>query len=160
MELQKAIKFLVCQILSALQKKKCRVSLDAPYSSVIAVLSQNESAELRISVLKILQVFVFGWIPVHHALSAECLQKGWACQVLGYAEDQDVANFSLPQLSEAEVKIGTAVLLCLLTTVPPMDCTNCSGFLILTYHDPNGTFQSKKRAWERVIWDIPEHLEL
>lgn len=115
MELQKAIKFLVCQILSALQKKKCRVSLDAPYSSVIAALSQNESAELRISVLKILQVFIFGWIPVHHALSAECLHKGWSCQVLGYVEDQDVANFSVPQLSEAEVKMGTAVLLCLLT---------------------------------------------
>lgn len=41
-------------------EKKCRVSLDAPYSSVIAALSQNESAELRISVLKILQVFFFG----------------------------------------------------------------------------------------------------
>jgi hypothetical protein len=41
-------------------EKSCGVSLGAPYSSVIAALSQNESAELRISVLKILQVFSFG----------------------------------------------------------------------------------------------------
>lgn len=108
---------------SSAEKKKCRVSLDAPYSSVIAALSQNESAELRISVLKILQVFFFGWIPIHHALSAVCLHKGWSCQVLGYVEYQDVANFSLFQLFEVEVKIGAAVhfggQLCLLTTAPP-----------------------------------------
>lgn len=43
------IKFLICQILWARQKKKttkCRVSLGAPYSSFVAALSQNESAEL------------------------------------------------------------------------------------------------------------------
>ena len=34
---------------SAEKKKKCRVSLGTPYSSVIAALSQDESAELRIS---------------------------------------------------------------------------------------------------------------
>lgn len=33
-------------------EKKCRVSLGAPYSSVIAALSQNESAELRNSCVK------------------------------------------------------------------------------------------------------------
>lgn len=33
-------------------RKKCRVSLGAPYSSVIAALSQNESAELRTSFVK------------------------------------------------------------------------------------------------------------
>lgn len=81
------------------KKKRCRVSLDAPYSSVLAALGQNESAELRISALKILQVFSFGRAPVRHALSAVCLHKRLSCQVFGYVGWQDVANFSLSQPS-------------------------------------------------------------
>lgn len=96
-------------------EKSCGVSSDASYSSAIAALSQDESAEFWISVLQILQVFFLGWAPVHHARSAVCLPKRLSCQVLGYVEYQDVAKFSLSQpstysmLPEVEVAISTAV---------------------------------------------------
>lgn len=82
-------------------EKKCRVSLGAPYSSVIAALSQNESAELRISFVKGIAGFLLWlcWALVEFLftmLRQHCAYlRDLSCQILDYVEKQGVANFSV-----------------------------------------------------------------
>lgn len=151
-------------------EKSCRVSFGAPYSSVSAALSQNESAELRISVLKILQVFFSGWVPVHHAMSAECLHKRLSCQVVGYVESRDEANFSLSQsstylmLPEVEVAVSTAVYFGKGSSAYHWlhhQCyTNCCVFWIWKCHDHSRTFQWKKQCLRTGLRECPGYLDL